>query len=362
MDAFPLVLPTDSGGLRYQGFFTAAGREHALSFALPDAPSGSAFSCDSQLFSLLQGFHHVVQQRLTSSKTAEAFMVELVALIKRVTQGQAQHEGASIRLCTAIVSELEGIGWDHVVALDNTLRKITLAAPDIRGELHELRVEIPARYPSAAPTCAAALPAPFRPAWHPGDRLASVYSAFIAAIHGAEAVWDALRAIDAVAWVLEPATPSPAIVTRRIALNSSTSIHLELDPAAPRAAPQCRLLGPAHAVDPMREALARGLSGWNDRADILTNLSRILNVQFPGPPAAVVGEEGVECTICYCPLLDGAAPDVACEQKPCAKLFHSACLVQWLLALPTTRRSFRTLFGECPYCATPLSVEMERSI
>ena len=31
-------------------------------------------------------------------------------------------------------------------------------------------------------------------------------------------------------------------------------------------------------------------------------------------------------------------------------LCYSAFVVQWLKTLPTTRQSFGTLFGECPYC------------
>lgn len=76
----------------------------------------------------------------------------------------------------------------------------------------------------------------------------------------------------------------------------------------------------------------------------------------------------VECGICYTyrlPTDDGTAaaasaegvePDVSCANARCGRQFHRPCLVEWLRGLPTTRQSFVTLFGACPYCGEGIRV------
>jgi hypothetical protein len=42
-------------------------------------------------------------------------------------------------------------------------------------------------------------------------------------------------------------------------------------------------------------------------------------------------------------------------------LSTQACLVEWLRVLPSTRQSFGTLFGVCPYCSTQIVVKTTRA-
>lgn len=48
-----------------------------------------------------------------------------------------------------------------------------------------------------------------------------------------------------------------------------------------------------------------------------------------------------------------------CDNVACSKPFHRSCLVEWLNSDTSTRRSFNTIFGTCPYCADPLSVKVD---
>ena len=91
-------------------------------------------------------------------------------------------------------------------------------------------------------------------------------------------------------------------------------------------------------------------------------------------------EFSVECGICYAYRLSvgGALPEIVCDNSHCGQPFHYPCLLgvytplfspcwyvtpleahpmggsvfllQWLRGLPTSRMSFNTIFGECPYC------------
>jgi hypothetical protein len=69
-----------------------------------------------------------------------------------------------------------------------------------------------------------------------------------------------------------------------------------------------------------------------------------------------------ECGICYTFKLNDELPDKVCEEPRCGRGFHPSCLAEWLHALPETRHSFGTLFGECPYCGTAISGLIKGSV
>ena len=64
------------------------------------------------------------------------------------------------------------------------------------------------------------------------------------------------------------------------------------------------------------------------------------------------------CGVCY--GFDdetGKLPEKVCDNSNCKQSFHIDCLVEWLQALPTTKRRFNMLFGECPYCNCNMNVK-----
>lgn len=54
---------------------------------------------------------------------------------------------------------------------------------------------------------------------------------------------------------------------------------------------------------------------------------------------------------------EGAIPDRVCDNVKCRRPYHPKCLFVWLQGLPTSRVSFDTIFGQCPYCSDPISVK-----
>lgn len=64
--------------------------------------------------------------------------------------------------------------------------------------------------------------------------------------------------------------------------------------------------------------------------------------------------------MCYTYKLGDELPDKICEEPRCARPFHTSCLAEWLRSLQETRQSFDTLFGECPYCNTAISVRLSK--
>lgn len=103
--AFPRILPCDSSWQRFQGLFPAGGREFLIDFRLPGSGLEPKFSCDPQLYSLLQGYQNVVKHRLKMSTTADDFLLELTAIVKRIFQHTSHIEGLSplVPYCAADV-------------------------------------------------------------------------------------------------------------------------------------------------------------------------------------------------------------------------------------------------------------------
>lgn len=96
------------------------------------------------------------------------------------------------------------------------------------------------------------------------------------------------------------------------------------------------------------------------------NLTSILDIQLPQPPDVRKDDLQAECGVCYAQYLpiddelglkSGSSTDYTCENNNCSRAFHSVCLRDWLRSITTTRQSFDVLFGNCPYCSSPVAVK-----
>ncbi|GMF38399.1 unnamed protein product [Phytophthora fragariaefolia] len=140
------------------------------------------------------------------------------------------------------------------------------------------------------------------------------------------------------------------------------------------------------SVGVLRERWGSNAVHWDETKALAENLERVLELTLPSPKTAKPEEFAVECGICYSFRLDaedehtedgkeedngeltqrsGATerrsriPDKLCENANCNRPFHSKCLFDWLRALPTSRQSFHTVFGECPYCRESISAKFQ---
>lgn len=158
-------------------------------------------------------------------------------------------------------------------------------------------------------------------------------------------------------------------------------------------------MGPASTTAQLRQAVSANAFKWYDyimygrallfdsncisavRSEdepFVTNLEAVLGVSLLPPLRGDEGTsttEGNECGICYSiespddgegggnkhPNGSGPLPtDVICSNEHCARLYHRSCLVGWLQAVPSSRTSFGTIFGACPYCSESISVRAMR--
>jgi E3 ubiquitin-protein ligase FANCL len=179
-----------------------------------------------------------------------------------------------------------------------------------------------------------------------------------------EPFWNEMDDLDSNSWVIEPEQHSFSITTRRIVLPNRCSLQLQIDPRRPRAIPECKLIGADAVVGPLRDCFSRNLHQWNSLdLSLRSNLERLFELDksggFPLRSSAKQDEVALECGICYIFRLENTIPDRACENAKCGKTFHRTCLFEWLRAIPTSRQSFNTIFGQCPYCSESINAKAD---
>ncbi|CAM9302852.1 unnamed protein product [Phaeothamnion confervicola] len=384
------VLPVDAAVSRYSGQVDALGRTYKVSLKRRRPPGGgepvvdlSSFRCDAELKSLMEA-HRVMdllRARLAQAHDVDAFMTELLDVLGRIGAAAPAPKPPPPEYYARLLSELD---WGVLVSVDDTLTRLQLRAADAAGREHILAVTLPPDYPAGPPACAVDLPRPLELGWAPGrSSLADAIAQFRAALAPYVPLWDALDDLDAHTWVLEPERPTRAHVHRRVAVAPHCSVMLRLDPLAPRAVPEIRFLGAESVIGPLRQNLNRGLAAWDHTSLPRRNLQRALGVEFPSPATTRREEYSADCGICYAHRLPsargdggnaagscsgsggdkangsedvGAAPDLFCDNACCRRPYHPQCLLEWLQGLPTSRVSFDTVFGRCPYCSSPISV------
>lgn len=320
------------------------------------------------LLQLVQGSEEVLRLRLAQSSSIASFLHEFRAYVLRVLPVAAAADPAlllssSSRQVTSyfadIVREIDALGWENVTFIDADMSLLVLTVADKASRKHEFRMKIPQGYPNVPPAVTTSLPTEMKLRWsvHTGC-LSSIVRQFQDVLEEYDGLWSELAEFDRRAWVLEPTEDLWSGTMRRVAITANTSIQVILDAAHPRALPECHLLGPDHTVAPLRARFNASASKWNSKKLVIENLELILGMTFMSPEEVDLESFSVECGICYSYKLDGKIPEKVCDDRRCGRPFHQSCLVEWIRALPETRQSFDTLFGECPYCGTAMTVKL----
>ncbi len=361
---FPCLTPLNASLISLRGYVRFGER----SFRVQLRTDCGSLLVDSALHELLAPHASAVARRLSLAPDSHALLLELRALVERATNS-ADDSGATTKTERAtlpprtfyerLLKDIGAIGWARV-RLHESLSQLEVTCVDVAERSHVLSLTLAS---GAAPIVEAALPEPFvTPA---NANIAQIVQSFEERLNDFQAVWNALDDIDERCHVLEPERPTRAQTFRRVAVDSRSSLRIELDPRSPVVAfPTVRFLGAAAAVAPMRKHLNERVHLWDASGNTLpiANIQRVLDIELPAPPKkSALADSEVECGICYTYRLDDAVPDVACDRPECAKPYHRQCLVEWLRALPDTRQSFDTLMGACVYCEHPITVCTEES-
>ncbi|KAG5211509.1 hypothetical protein JEQ12_013938 [Ovis aries] len=219
---FPLFLPQNRAKTVYEGFISAQGRDFHLRLLLPkDLQLRNArLLCSWQLKAVLNGYHHIVQQRMQQSPDLVSFMMELKMLLEVALKNKKEPYvlPPPPKFYSSLIGEIRALGWDKLVYVDPCFSPIKLKA-DVSGREHLITVKLKAKYPAESPDCVVDFPVPFSVSWTPQSSLISIYSQFLAALESLKTFWDVMDEIDEKTWVLEPEKPTRSATARRIVLD-----------------------------------------------------------------------------------------------------------------------------------------------
>ncbi|KAH9260608.1 hypothetical protein BASA81_001075 [Batrachochytrium salamandrivorans] len=185
--------------------------------------------------------------------------------------------------------------------------------------------------------------------------------------------WNEMDEVDNKCRVLDPALPVARSVTRRrLSLFDQQQtplralfVELIVSPLVAKS-PMCQVVGVPES-EKQRWNLVLDEYAWDKHLSICDNLTKAF-AELGGVCANpvtnqdmnIASQEAEECGICYVYRLEEGEegeeqlPDAGCGK--CLRPFHHTCVLAYLRSLPTARRSFKLLLGECPYCNETMTV------
>ncbi|POM59566.1 E3 ubiquitin-protein ligase FANCL-like [Phytophthora palmivora] len=393
-------VPEDAARSSYRGYVCVEDDEFAVrvSNVAHDTRSGrtvldaARLDVERALAERLKPHQATLKLRLAQASSLAGFATELEELVVICCRAEPGKRVAlpSTKYYTRLMAEVDVVGWNRLRHLSDDLRSLELETKDKAGRSHVVRVLLPLQYETEGlaviPECLVDAPESFQLQWT-GDNptvLDQVLNQFESFLERFQGFWDALDALDATTCVLEPQHPSRATGRRRLALDRHASVQFEVDPAQPTAMlRELSFFGNEASVGVLRERWGtNAVSKWDETRSLQKNLEEVLEVILPSPKTTKPEEFAVECGICYSYRLEeengeevkddvgsmqdkttteqgSRIPDRLCENANCNRPFHAKCLFDWLRALPTSRQSFHSVFGECPYCREAISAKFQ---
>ncbi len=318
-------------------------------------------------------------------------------------------EALSADMSTLSLACIDSRQRRHVVDVNFTSKTGTSTVPNGKGgntsSSSTFDANCDSQYPQHPPRIIAQLPVPVQLQNWSRDNIGGTLQDVIQAVRScADQYGDLLGILDDIdqhCYVLEPRKPSFAVTSRRIAIERLCSIYIEFPDPIQKPYSMCniRFLGPPEVLSKYQHSLQNKASLWNTEkktpCSVRENLQLVLGITLPAPKQAASliaadvdtnhirkrsktddnkeaniapvpapddeGEYVTECGICYSFNSDNSMehdtmPDQVCPNANCGKMYHSNCISEWLHAVPSSRSSFGTIFGNCPYCNEWLSV------
>ena len=360
------------------------------------------------------------REKLERFRTAKALAVGIQNYVNDLTadqQTQAQLNWVESSLPQLLMKHLDGVGWDRVMKVNEDLTVIQLSSIDSADRIHKFDILINPGYPLISPTVQATLPIQIDIPWTQSSDLQLIVTIVDREIRRFGNLFKELEEIDSKTWVLEPSQPNFSTSYRRLALERSCSIVFDIDIDNPSNVCNINFFGPINRVNYFRLSVNRNLHLWSKDRRVKENLELMLGFVLPSKNIDgnnVNDNLCEECGICYtysisisdqnnslknnysnsnsnsnpnsisntgnlkndmsmknngnkysntfCKVADTAVsvPDQACGNSRCSKIYHFSCLVDWFHSLPSSKTSFGTLFGSCPYCQEAISVRIQK--
>lgn len=245
-----------------------------------------------------------------------------------------------------VLKQLQDVPLEHLQELASDFSQITFRHPD--GYRLELKLGLD--FPEVPPQCSSEdLPQALDLShWTPLSTLQDVYELFLEQMEHSGPVLAQLNEFDGQTWVLEKSHFS-----RRVVISPLVSVQIALDPLDPNCleeTPSLRFLGPDIKVQEYMERLAERKHLFDPERNMLANLEKILELEFPHPEEIEKEDFKIECCICFSHHLGSALPDLRCPFPKCHRAFHVECLYEWLRGTCDNKTMHNFIHGSCPYC------------
>ncbi|OAO11909.1 E3 ubiquitin-protein ligase [Blastocystis sp. ATCC 50177/Nand II] len=326
---------------------------------------GASISCSRGLLELIAGQKELVERKLEQCKTVNDLARELQLLIEKLqlnSQSAKQFDAPPFHYYNAVLHDIESLGWNNISSISDTLQRITIVVPDPSNRSHDVTITLPASYPDGTPQCQLGLPQKVAFQWKRTNPLSSILSAVRSIINRFDDVWSVLEDLDKHCIVIDPTNPTFEHNYRRIYLQNQCSMMYTVNVEKPFAMGEMLIVGPAAQKEVFEKRLNEHLREWDMSVLPRVNMEHMLQLTFPQPSQTDASQYEIECAICYSYQLEyhgkTVLPDKSCPNEKCARVFHYSCLLDMLRSNPTTKQSFNTLYGCCPYCQTPLSLNL----
>ncbi|OAD77547.1 hypothetical protein PHYBLDRAFT_141427 [Phycomyces blakesleeanus NRRL 1555(-)] len=331
--AFPLIAPVDSEGKVYRGFLSIHNVDYSIEIHLPDRlhKQNLAIFGEPTLQSLVKDKEDLIQKKIGQCEDINLLLTDLKEILETQAAVNTTTNFSAERY-VVLLNELDILGFDVVKDMSDIMDQITFE--DQSNRTHQIRAHIPTDYPLTAPTLTIDLPCspPALLSTSLSDHIHHIYSL----VSNYKDFFDCMDELDVHCRILDPDNPRTGDSWRRVALSHHCSVHIDINPDAPRDIPRARFFGAEKRSGELRIAWQQGSHAWDTSQTLFVNMKQILKDALVDltKPQEESNHNEVECGICYAYKLDQSV-----QETP-----------DWLRSSPASTRSFNVLFGKCPYC------------
>ncbi|XP_055828799.1 uncharacterized protein LOC129896843 isoform X2 [Solanum dulcamara] len=222
-------------------------------------------------------------------------------------QKRCQEWSKSSSFYRRIYSEVEEIGWEHLVRFGEDLRLLIFRVKDKKGRVHILQITLDGTYPNHPPSISADVPYLFNLKWSINSRLKDVIQQFQKHLEKLQDFWNLIDDIDHSLLVSDLQYPQRALSHRQLNISNDCYIIFSIDANDPASLPDCRFLGSDSGVERLRAMWRKNCKFWMRDKPFSENLAHVLDIQLHGPSSIQKTDPQTECGICYAQYLPIAA-------------------------------------------------------
>ncbi|KAG4154028.1 hypothetical protein ERO13_D03G032000v2 [Gossypium hirsutum] len=131
-------------------------------------------------------------------------------------QARCRELAKSSSFYSTVYSEIEEVGWDHLVRAGGDLSFLIFRVLDMKGRVHVMEIQLDKAYPRVPPMVSADVPYIFNLKWSMNSRLKNLVQQFEKHLEKLQGFWSTLDEIDRSLQIVDSKQASRAIPSRQI--------------------------------------------------------------------------------------------------------------------------------------------------